>query len=69
MLYNGYNYTKTSGDCNDTSNAQHPGATEIYNLLDDNCNNKTDECSPANSSVNNTLYCNENATMTVKKEY
>ncbi len=68
MLYNGYNYTKTSGDCNDTSNAQHPGATEIYNLLDDNCNNKTDECSPANSSVNNTLYCNENATMRLKQE-
>ena len=32
-----------SGDCDDTNNAIHPGATETCNLVDDNCNGTIDE--------------------------
>jgi len=30
-------------DCNDASAASHPGATEIYDLLDNDCNTEIDE--------------------------
>ncbi len=36
----GYN---SSVDCNDNNAAIHPGATEVCNNLDDNCNGQTDE--------------------------
>ncbi len=67
MNYSGFNYTKITGDCNDSNPTIHPNATEIYNGIDDNCVNGIDECSSANSSVNDTIYCNENATMQLKE--
>jgi hypothetical protein len=37
------------GDCNDNAASAHPGATEIFNGIDDNCNGQIDEglCSVA----------------------
>ena len=36
-------YVTVSGDCNDASPTVHPGATEICNGVDDNCNGTVDE--------------------------
>ena len=36
-------YVATSGDCNDGNAAVHPGAPEVCNGIDDNCNGQTDE--------------------------
>ncbi len=36
-------YVANSTDCNDASAAVNPGATEVYNGIDDNCNNSVDE--------------------------
>ena len=39
-------YSLKSGDCNDQNNAIFPGATEVCNGTDDNCNGLTDEFVP-----------------------
>jgi hypothetical protein len=43
-------YVTVNGDCNDNNAAIHPGATEICNGIDDNCNASIDE------GVKNTYY-------------
>ncbi len=39
----GVGYSTDGGDCNDFANSIHPGAKEICNNVDDNCNGQTDE--------------------------
>lgn len=36
-------YVKNSGDCDDTSAAVNPDATEICNGIDDNCSGTIDD--------------------------
>lgn len=47
-------YVANSTDCNDASAAVNPGAVEIYNGIDDNCNNSVDEgFTPVNYYLDN----------------
>lgn len=52
----GDGYTEQQGDCDDTKTGVHPGATEIENGTDDDCNGKVDDASNIDSDddgVNN----------------
>jgi hypothetical protein len=40
-------YAASDGDCDENDEKVHPGATEICNLKDDNCDGQTDENAPA----------------------
>ena len=44
-------FVTNDDDCNDTLNAVHPGAAEICNGMDDNCNGQIDEGCPVNLYV------------------
>jgi hypothetical protein len=41
-------YFSAGNDCDDSSASVHPGATEVCNLIDDNCNGEVDERVVAN---------------------
>ncbi len=47
----GPGYASSGGDCNDIAKTIHPGAKEICNDIDDNCNSATDEPGASGCSV------------------
>ena len=47
----GYYTTSTDGDCNDSVATMHPGATEICNLFDDDCDGTVDEAGATGCAV------------------
>ena len=56
-------YIGVAGDCNDNSSAVRPGATEVCNSLDDNCNSSIDEGFDADNDGYTTCQgdCNDNS--------
>jgi len=45
-------YATVGGDCNDNNSAVHPGATEVYDGLDNDCDGQTDEGLYATNCLN-----------------
>ena len=43
--------TSQNGDCNDSAAAVHPGAPELCNSIDDNCNGLTDDGPPVDCTL------------------
>jgi len=61
-----------ANDCNDNDSTVNPGANETaYGIdgKDNNCNEIIDDCSPVNSSISATIYCNASGIMNYKKDY
>ena len=48
-------YTANSGDCNDASGSVHPGAVELCNSIDDNCDGTIDNAAPPGPFTSVTL--------------
>ncbi len=47
----GSGYTTTVGDCDDTNSAAYPGANELCNSIDDDCDGTTDESTATNATT------------------
>lgn len=60
----GYRLTLAGNDCNDVSNTVHPGAAEVCNRADDDCDGKADEgvCSTCVDTDGYNLYVGGEAT-------
>jgi len=55
-------YATDPGDCDDTDDAVHPGATEVCNGLDDDCDGDIDDDDPSlDSSTGGTFYADADA--------
>jgi len=58
-------YTTCAGDCNDSVAAIHPNAVEVFNGVDDNCNNVIDDVVEV-VTITLATYRISNSTLTVE---